>query len=149
MKTKLLFPRKFKYVGLVISIVFFAMGIANLYFQFTFDVYTPFKVYGVFLGGWGKDELTEEILGVGLIIGLLLTAFSREKLEDEFVGKMRAESLMWAVYVNYIILIFSFLCVYGEAFLQIMVYNLFTILIFFIGRFNFLMYRHLQTPEID
>lgn len=148
MKTKLLLPRKFKYVGLIISVVFFALGIANLYFQFTFDVFTPFEVYGV-LGGWGKDELTEEILGVGLIIGLLLTAFSREKHEDEFVGKMRAESLMWAVYVNYIILILSFLCVYGEAFFQVMVYNLFTILLFFIGRFNFLMYRHLQTPEID
>ncbi len=148
MNTKLLLPRKFKYAGLVISTVFLALGIANLYFQFTFDVYTPFEVYGVF-GGWGKDELTEEILGVGLIIGLLLTAFSREKHEDEFVGKMRAESLMWAVYVNYIILILSFLCVYGEAFFQVMVYNLFTILLFFIGRFNFLMYRHLQTPEID
>jgi hypothetical protein len=148
MNTKLLLPRKFKYVGLVISVVFLALGIANLYFQFTLDVFTPFKVYGVF-GGWGKDELTEEILGVGLIIGLLLTAFSREKIEDEFVGKMRAESLMWAVYVNYIILILSFLSVYGEAFFQVMVYNLFTILLFFIGRFNFLMYRHLQTPEID
>jgi hypothetical protein len=148
MNTKLLLPRKFKYVGLFISVVFLALGIANLYFQFTFDVFTPFEVYGVF-GGWGKDELTEEILGVGLIIGLLLTAFSREKIEDEFVGKMRAESLMWAVYVNYIILILSFLSVYGEAFFQVMVYNLFTILLFFIGRFNFLMYRHLQTPEID
>ncbi len=123
MNTKLLLPRKFKYVGLVISVVFLALGIANLYFQFTLDVFTPFKVYGVF-GGWGKDELTEEIL-------------------------MRAESLMWAVYVNYIILILSFLSVYGEAFFQVMVYNLFTILLFFIGRFNFLMYRHLQTPEID
>lgn len=148
MRPKLLLPRKFKYVGLVISVIFLALGIAHMYFEFSFEIYTPFEVHGVF-GGSGPDELTEEILGVGLIIGLLLTAFSRERFEDEFVGKMRAESLMWAVYVNYIVLIIAFLFVYGTTFIDVLVFNLFTILIFFIGRFNFLMYRHLQTPEID
>lgn len=148
MKTKLLFPRKFKYVGLVISAIFIVMGIYNMYFTFTLEIYTPFEVEGL-LGSSSPNELTDEILGAGLIIGLMMLAFSKEKIEDEFVGKMRLESLLWAVYVNYILLILTFFFVYGNPFLDVIIYNMYTILIFFIGRFNFLMYRHLQTPEID
>ncbi|GCC51471.1 hypothetical protein SanaruYs_16960 [Chryseotalea sanaruensis] len=114
-----------------------------------FELYTPFEVPGIFGPGGSRNELTDEILGGGLIIGLMMLAFSREKIEDEFVSKMRLESLLWAVYVNYILLILAFFFVYGNFFLDVIIYNMYTILLFFIGRFNFLMYRHLQTPEND
>lgn len=148
MKTKLLLPRKFKYIGLIVSVIFLALGIANMYFEFMFELYTPFIANGI-LGDASRNELTDEILGGGLIIGLMLLAFSREKFEDEFVSKMRLESLLWAVYVNYILLLAAFFLVYGNFFFDVIIYNMYTILIFFIGRFNFLMYRHLQTPEND
>jgi hypothetical protein len=148
MKTKLLLPRKFKYVGMVLSVILMSFGIANMYFEFMFEIYTPFEVQGL-LDSSHPNELTDEILGGGLIISLMLLAFSKEKIEDEFVSKMRLESLLWAVYVNYTLLILAFFLVYGNSFFDVIVYNMYTILIFFIGRFNFLMYRHLQTPEID
>lgn len=148
MKTNLLLPRKFKYVGMVLSVILIAFGIANMYFEFMFEIYTPFEVSGL-LGSSHRNELTDEILGGGLIISLMLLAFSKEKIEDEFVSKMRLESLLWAVYVNYILLILAFFLVYGNSFFDVIVYNMYTILIFFIGRFHFLMYRHLQTPEND
>lgn len=67
-------------------------------------------------------------------------AFSREKLEDEWVNRVRLESLQWSVYLNYALLLIALLVVYDEGFFYVMVYNMFTILIFFIIRFNFVLY---------
>jgi len=65
-----------------------------------------------------------------------------EKVEDEFIANLRLNSLLWAVLVNYVLLLFMFLFIYGLAFLNIMVYNMFTILFLFIGKFNIALYRN-------
>lgn len=36
----------------------------------------------------------------------ILVAFSKEKLEDEYISKIRLEFLVWSVYLNYAIFIF-------------------------------------------
>ncbi len=71
-----------------------------------------------------------------IIISSLLVAFSEEKSEDEYISKIRLESLVWAVYFNFAILLLSFLFVYGLYFLWVMIFNMFTVLLFFIVRFN-------------
>ncbi|MCB0375018.1 MAG: hypothetical protein KDD04_03770, partial [Sinomicrobium sp.] len=60
----------------------------------------------------------------------------KEKDEDEFIGRIRLESLVWATYVNYGVLLLSFLFVYGLSFFWVMIVNMYTILIFFVVRFN-------------
>jgi hypothetical protein len=85
--------------------------------------------------GKQNNNLLDEIIGVLLIISLLFIAFSKEKIEDEFISKIRLESLVWAVYVNYIILIFSFVMFYDFAFMYVMIFNMYTILLFFIIRY--------------
>jgi biotin transporter BioY len=76
---------------------------------------------------------------VVFIIGALLVGFTKEKHEDEFIAELRLSSIFWAVWVNYIILLAAFLFVYGTPFLTVMIYNMFTVLIIFIVRFNFLL----------
>jgi hypothetical protein len=83
-----------------------------------------------------NNNILNEILGVLVIISLLLVAFSKERSEDEYISKIRLESLVWAVYVNYGILLVSFLFIFDLAFYWIMLFNMFTILLFFIIRFN-------------
>lgn len=82
------------------------------------------------------------IVGALLIIGGLLVGFSKEKREDEFIARMRLQSLLWAVLVNYTVLLITFVFVYNLAFLNVMVYNMFTVLLLFIGRFNYILYRN-------
>ena len=39
--------------------------------------------------------------------GLFLVAFAKEKIEDEQIWHIRLDSLRWAIYVNYLVLIIS------------------------------------------
>ena len=75
-----------------------------------------------------------------MLVGLSLVAFSKEKDEDERISKLRLESLLWAVFVNTIFIIFSVVFFYSTLFLSIMTYNICTTLILFIIRFNLLIY---------
>ncbi len=89
-----------------------------------------------------KTDLTNTVVGSLFIIGGLLVGFSREKKEDEFIANLRLTSLLWAVWVSYILLLLAFLFIYGAVFFSVMVYNMFTVLIIFIIRFNFLLYKN-------
>jgi hypothetical protein len=71
-----------------------------------------------------------------IILSGLVVAFSKEKLEDELISSIRLKSLVWATYVNYGVLLLAFIFVYDLSFLWIMIFNMFTILVFFIIRFN-------------
>ncbi len=82
------------------------------------------------------------ILGVIFILGALMVAFSKEKIEDEFIAELRLSSMLWAVLVSYILLLLAFILVYGVVFLDVMVCNMFTVLLIFIIRFNYLLYKN-------
>lgn len=88
-----------------------------------------------------KNNLLDELAGVLVLVGGILVAFSIEKMEDEFIAHIRLESLVWATYVNYGLLLLAILFVYGGAFLTVMIVNMFTLLIFFIVRFHIALYQ--------
>jgi hypothetical protein len=83
-----------------------------------------------------KNNVFDELIGLLLIAGGLFIAFSKEETEDEFIAKIRLESLVWATYFNYAILMLSVIFVYGMSFFGVLVFNMFTLLLFFIIRFN-------------
>ena len=146
MKLNFLFPSKFKRIGWFTLIPSAIIGLLILIYEYE-PSFLDFNVPAIFV-----DELTftankktfrmvtnnilNEILGVLIIISTFLVAFSKEKSEDEYISKIRFESLAWAVYFNYAILILTFLFIYDFAFLWVMVFNMFTVLLFFIVRFN-------------
>ena len=93
-----------------------------------------------------KDaNITNTLIGSLFIIGAMLVSFSKEKNEDEFIAEIRLSSLLWAVCVSYILLLVAFLFVYGSPFLDVMVYNMFTVLIIFIIRFNYILHKNTKT----
>ncbi|HNX85002.1 MAG TPA: hypothetical protein PKK03_11175, partial [Bacteroidales bacterium] len=75
------------------------------------------------------------------IISAFFVAFSREKTEDEFIARIRLESLLWATYINYGILLFCFMFFYDFGFFYVMIINMFTVLVIFIIRFQYLLHR--------
>ena len=150
MKTKLLLPNHFKKIGwiLLIPSALFGLFIIISDYEFKFlnmKVFTIYSGSGVFQGpvlfGMIKANLTGTLAGVLFLIGAIFVAFSKEKSEDEFIAKVRLESLLWATYINYGVLIFCFLFFYEFEFLYVMIFNMFTILIFFIIRFYYILYR--------
>ncbi|GAB3699375.1 hypothetical protein GCM10027592_25390 [Spirosoma flavus] len=91
-------------------------------------------------GKAAPQNLTDELAGIGIIMGLMLIAFSREKVEDEMISQLRLEALQWSVYVNYFILAIAMLTIYDSAFFDVMIYNMFTVLLVFIVRFRWLIF---------
>lgn len=69
-------------------------------------------------------------------LGLVFIAFSKEKIEDEHISKIRLESLQWAIVFNYSILSYCFFFVSGTPLLLLILLNLLTPLVFFILRFR-------------
>ncbi len=147
MQFKLLLPNKYKKAGWLILIPAFVFGIILITTNFS-PVWLHAKVFNIFpdsgdkLFKFGDENLTNTIVGVLFIIGALLVGFTKEKNEDEFIANMRLSSLLWAVLVNYILLIIAFIFIYESAFLNVMMYNMFTVLLIFITRFNFVLYKN-------
>ncbi|MDF2431352.1 MAG: hypothetical protein JWP44_983 [Mucilaginibacter sp.] len=72
-------------------------------------------------------------------IGLFLIAFSKEKIEDEQISQLRLDSLQWAVYFNYFLLITSLILTNDIE--HVLFLNLWVPLIFFIVRFRWVIFR--------
>jgi hypothetical protein len=149
MKGSLLLPNSYKKLGWILFIPMLILSI----FVIATDYQAPWlhaKVFALSSGfifdekarnGMFIDvELLNTILGVFFIIGALLVGFSKEKNEDEFIASIRLKSLLWAVLVNYILLIIAFLVVYELPFFTVMTFNMFTVLLLFIIRFHYLLY---------
>lgn len=151
MKNKLLLPNRFKKIGWLILLFSAVLGLSVMFVDFQFDwlylktfaiVYTEESGLGTSYLGFVSDNLTNEIAGTLFLIGGLFVTFSREKNEDEYIANLRLNSLLWSVLVSYGLLIFAFLFIYGFAFLNVMMCNMFTTLIIFITRFNIILFKN-------
>lgn len=154
MEPRFLFPHRYKLIGWIIAIPSITLGLFVLFNNFSFDFLTiklPFRYYfsDTFVQGTGKANITDEVsvlnltdetATIGSIIGLILIAFSKVKVEDEYVSKIRLESLQWAVYFNFVLLILATLFVHGMAYFQVIIFNMFTPLVFFIVRFYYIIF---------
>ncbi|POY35376.1 hypothetical protein C3K47_15035 [Solitalea longa] len=145
MNTKLLLPNKFKPTGWILLTV----GIIGTIWEPSFP-WLSTNVFGIITSNLGRsldlfkvtsDNLSNELFWSLTIIGGLLVAFSKEKIEDEFIANLRLSSFMWAVFINYVVLLFTVLFVYGPSFISVMLTNMFTVLIIFIIRFNYVLYK--------
>ena len=162
MKTKFLLPHRFKKAGWLLFIPGLFSGLLWLIFEIDyqsnliriFELRVPAIVADVGINDLRyftimKTNLLPTIIGLLVITGGLLVAFSKEKYEDEYIAQTRLESLLWASYVNYGIIFLTFLFVYGFVFYWVLVFNLFTLLLFFIIRFNWVLIRLRKEGEYE
>lgn len=149
MKTNYLFPNRFKKIGWFLFIPGIILGMVYLIYQSDISLFN-LKVFAIAkeaifsetsFFAISENNVLDELSSVLLIIGALLIAFSKEKSEDEFISKIRLESLVWATYINYAILVAAIIFVYDMSFFWILVFNMFTLLVFFLIRFNWALYQ--------
>ena len=82
-----------------------------------------------------------------MLIGLLLVAFSKERIEDEQISRLRLDSLQWAVYFNYVLLIVSLIFFNMKDHPYIVHFNVWVPLVFFIVRFRWVIFRLNQSAH--
>ncbi len=149
MEPRFLLPHRFKFIGWIITIPSIILGLFVMFDNLSLDFFSirlPLD-YIVYDGGMNVKgtidngtelNFTDEIATIGSIVGLIFIAFSKVKFEDEYVSKIRLESLQWAIYLNFGLLIIATIFIHGLAYYNVTVYNMFTPLIIFIVRFYYL-----------
>ena len=128
MKTPL-FPHSFQRVGWIV----FAIGVA-------------LGAYSI-LKGFDGSYVMNNITIISIIVGGLFATCSCEKIEDEMTQQLRLSSLLTALYINYAALIVCALLVYDMDFLNVMIYNMFTILLIFMIVFRWKIWRMKKGAE--
>ena len=150
METKFLLPNKFKLIGWCLLVPATILGLILIFTDYdALPIHA--KVFAIFNEeifvekqsfSFIETNITNTVVGVLFIVGAMFVGFSKEKREDEFIAKLRLSSLLWSVWVNYILLLLGFLFIYGAAFFSVMMYNMFTVLIIFIVRFNYILHSN-------
>jgi hypothetical protein len=155
MLKQILLPNYFKLIGwiLLVPSAFFGFFLMLSDLESTLKINSKvFALYNDEIMGSKRHtgiistDITNTLVGVFFILGAMMVGFSKEKKEDEYVANLRLSSLMWAVWVNYVLLLLSFIFIYGMGFFHVMIYNMFTVLIIFIGRFNIKLFINRMIP---
>ena len=145
-----LFDNKHKKIS---GLVFYLTTIIGLYLLitdkildlFTLNVYSLFSesisdlTYG---GGWIENGLGDEIFTTIIIISGLINSFSKEKIEDELISKIRLESLTMSLFISYSLVIISTFLIYNLSYMYVLVFNLFLIILLFNLVFKFRLFKH-------
>lgn len=149
-KSTYLFPARFKKFGWMLFFPCILLGFVEMYHGLSPRV-LDFHVFAISFGALApdnyetfdfiKNNIFNELLSLGLICSGLIIAFSKEKDEDELISALRLKCLVWAIYWNYGLLSVAFVLFYNFTFFYFMVFNMFTPLVLFIIRFNWLVMR--------
>jgi hypothetical protein len=139
MKNKLLFPAIFRIIGFVCLLTFTGLFIAwqNYGYQFSW-LQTQHEISNDSLSAVFEDHnLTNELIGTGLLAGLIFIAFAREKTEDERTQLLRLQCLQISHYLNYLLFVISLFLFNGISFMGAILYLPYLFLVTFIMVYYF------------
>lgn len=152
MKTRFLFPNKFIKIGLILfSISILLTSYTDIFGDIHILTKVPVLYFydsGVFqktnihsFMGFKYDDIQFELFVTLFVLGCVFAGFSKLKSEDEYTINLRLESLLWAMYVNFAVFLFSVLFVYGIIFVEIPFYSLLAFLVIYNMRFYYILYK--------
>lgn len=139
-----LLPYYFKYIGGLLTSI--GLFLATLYIWFDFKFSMPiFAIYSSFLEtkifATFKTNVADEFILIFCLTGLFLMLISKEKKETEKLTILRNKALWRAFIINYFILMFSILFIYGSGFIAILILNIFMFSIIYLIYFNYLKFK--------
>ncbi|HLN96124.1 MAG TPA: hypothetical protein VK183_10870 [Flavobacterium sp.] len=149
MKTHFLFPASYRRVGWVLFVPGLVLGSIMTGFDALNEV-AELPVFAIWDGGIlsksvvmgvTHNNVVDEIAVTLIVIGGMLTGFARTPDEDEFIGSIRYESLVWAMYFNFGLVLATTLFLYGTAYWYFMLLNIIGMLVFFVCRFHYKLYQ--------
>lgn len=143
MKTRFLFPYWCRYLGL--ACIVFHIPILLFGKMFDFDFHNMARGPGLF----NPHHLFFIATTLLMLIGLVLVVFAKEKIEDEQISQLRLDSLQWAIYLNYLVLIVTLVFTDHEDFKDILRLNLWVPLVFFYIRFRWVIFKLNRSVKED
>ncbi|MDO5636060.1 MAG: hypothetical protein Q4G18_02260 [Myroides sp.] len=133
MKRIYLFPNKLKIPALLLFLISAILFIPSYSYEnelfsinatvFSFIAEYPFGETMYFT--WLNDEISNEIITTLYIVSGIILAFSKEKIEDEFIQSIRFKALVQSTYFTYAITLICVFFTYGIPFFSVV-----TLLIF-------------------
>ena len=135
-----LFSNKFKKTS---GVVFYLSILVGLFLLLTDKIRDIFvvNVFSIFsyewIGsertgfGWIENGLGDEIFTLLIIVSGLINSFSKEKIEDELISRIRLESLSLSLFISYGLIIISTFLVFNINYMYVLVFNLFLIILLF------------------
>ena len=154
MDTKLLLPNRLKRIGWVLFVpclVFTVLALLEVNTKINFfgddhilSRWTTIKVpsgssLNAFLGE-NTSDFAGELLMTLTAISFFFVAFSRERTDDEWIMRIRLESLLWAFYAHLGGFLLSVWISYGLGFYMILSWNMLTAPLVFLARFHWIVY---------
>lgn len=146
-----LFSHNYRYIGWPMLSFGLILGILVIFFEFEFP-WMEWKMIGfgdeILLNSKEentpkfliRDNFTNELVALLVLIGSVFIAFSKEKVEDEFFQQLRFDAIIWALKIQSLLLLLAILFLYNVVFLQFMMVALVSFFIFYIGRYHFLLF---------
>ncbi|WPU94450.1 hypothetical protein SNE25_02805 [Mucilaginibacter sabulilitoris] len=132
MKPLFLFPYWCRYLGYILVVVHIPIVL--------YKNEIGFDMHGADAGIFNSRHVFFMLTTLLMAVGLFIAAFSKERIEDEQITKLRLDSLQWAVYVNFLFLIISL--VFSTDTEHILFLNLLVPLVFFIIRFRWKIFQN-------
>ena len=146
-----LFSNKFKKTS---GVVFYSSILVGLFLFLTDRIQDIFivNVFSIFsyewvgtkIPGfrWIENGLGDEIFTLIIIISGIVNSFSKEKIEDELISRIRLESLSLSLFISFGLIIVSTFLVFSINYMYVLVFNLFLIILLFNLIFKFRLFKH-------
>lgn len=135
---KLFVPNNIRIYGWVILLFGLILGVIRFYFGVKPE-FLNIKVFAVYSKYFEtnyfkviENHVSEELTALLILVGLFVISFTKEKIENESVSAIRYKSFILTFYINTLIIVLSFLFVYGFGFINILVINVFSPFIIYI-----------------
>ena len=146
MKRLILLPHTFRRIGVVIFAIGAAVGLLmtpdgyNGWPSFLLPADTGSPLFATLVSD-SMARLLNNIAIIGLCVGSIFIACSRERVEDEMTGAVRLNALLVALYINSAVTVAAALVLYDFAVLYFMIWNIITPPLLFMVIFRWRMWR--------
>lgn len=152
MKKNYLFPPYFKMIGLIMLLPTLCFGFIiyinsmlggimdNIIRQVNNSPYPDgIAPYAALINsGW---PWLYQIIIFAFTLSFAFMAFSREKVEDEYIWKIRMNSLVFALMIDCILICVAIFTLFGMNFVTFMVFNFYLIVAIYLVTFRIAIYR--------
>ena len=139
MKKLFLLPNRCKIWGKVVFILSAFLGIYILLIDESYS--------NSFLAFDSSQAFINNVAIIGSLLGLAVVAFSKEKVEDEYVMSLRADALIKALILDCVLIVLCALFIYGGYYFIYLSFSQYIVLMLYILIFRYNMCKHLQNNE--
>ena len=105
-------------------------------------------LYIIFIEGYVPLEiklcevLKTNVAIIGTLIGLYMIAFSKEKIEDEFINSLRMDAMIKAIILNCVIIVLASLIIYGGWYIYTLSITQYFVLLAYIIIFRYNIHKY-------